>query len=235
MRFTWGGTAQYVLLWIVRTAVTATALWLWWMGRATPGEITYVLTMYFVVHGYLRDVGQHVQQLQRGVNEMEELVNLFDEPAGVADVPDARPLHIRAGEVRFEHVTFQYAGQGTPLYRDLNVRIAGGERIGLVGRSGLGQDDVREADPAAVRRFRRPDPDRRPERFARHAGVVALADRDRAAGARSCFTARSRRTSPMRGPMRRRPRSSTRRGWPTRTSSSRVCPASTRRWWASAA
>jgi ATP-binding cassette subfamily B protein len=139
MRFTWGATAQYVLLWIVRTSVTATSLWLWWVGRATPGEITYVLTTYFVVHGYLRDVGQHVQQLQRAVNEMEELVNLFGEPMGVADAPDARALQIRAGEVRFEHVTFHYAGQATPLYRDLNVRIAGGERIGLVGRSGSGK------------------------------------------------------------------------------------------------
>ena len=139
MRHTWSGTAQYVLLWIVRTAVTATSLWLWWQGRATPGEITYVLTTYFVVHGYLRDIGQHVHQLQRAVNEMEELVHLFDEPLGVADAADARALHIRAGEVRFEHVTFQYSGQGTPLYRDLNVRIAGGERIGLVGRSGSGK------------------------------------------------------------------------------------------------
>ena len=139
MRHTWSGTSQYLLLWIVRTAVTATSLWLWWRGRATPGEITYVLTTYFVVHGYLRDIGQHVHQLQRAVNEMEELVNLFDEPMGVADAADARPLHIRAGEVRFEHVTFQYPAQGAPLYRDLNVRIVGGERIGLVGRSGSGK------------------------------------------------------------------------------------------------
>ena len=139
MRHTWSGTSQYILLWLVRTAVTATALWLWWQGRATPGEITYVLTTYFVVHGYLRDIGQHVHQLQRAVNEMEELVNLFDEPMGVADAADARPLHIRVGEVRFEHVTFQYPGQNVALYRDLNVRIAGGERIGLVGRSGSGK------------------------------------------------------------------------------------------------
>jgi ATP-binding cassette subfamily B protein len=139
MRHTWSGTSQYILLWLVRTAVTATAIWLWWRGRATPGEITYVLTTYFVVHGYLRDIGQHVHQLQRAVNEMEELVNLFDEPMGVADAPDARPLHIRSGDLRFEHVTFQYPGQAVPLYRDLNARIAGGERIGLVGRSGSGK------------------------------------------------------------------------------------------------
>jgi ATP-binding cassette subfamily B protein len=65
MRHIWNSTGQLALLWTVRTAVTATALWLWWKGRATPGEITYVLTTYFVVHGYLRDIGQEVQQLQR--------------------------------------------------------------------------------------------------------------------------------------------------------------------------
>jgi ATP-binding cassette subfamily B protein len=139
MRHTWSGTGQLALLWIVRTGVTATALWLWWNGRATPGEIAYVLTTYFVVHGYLRDIGQHIHHFQRGVNEMEEMVQLYAEPLGVADTANARPLHITSGEVRFEHVTFCYAGQSSPLYRDLNVRIAPGERIALVGHSGSGK------------------------------------------------------------------------------------------------
>lgn len=139
MRHTWSGSGQLTLLWFVRSAVTGTALWLWWNGQATPGEITYVLTTYFVVHGYLRDIGQHIHHLQRSVNEMEEMVHLYDEPLGVADSPDARPLRIEAGEVRFDHVTFRYAGQDEPLYRDMNVRIAPGERIGLVGHSGSGK------------------------------------------------------------------------------------------------
>jgi ATP-binding cassette subfamily B protein len=139
MRHTWSATGQLVLLWTVRTAVTATALWLWWHGRATPGEVTYVLTSYFVVHGYLRDIGQHVHQLQRAVNEMEEMVHLYDEPFGVADAPDAKPLRVASGEVRFENVTFCYAGQDRPLYRDLDVNIAAGERVGLVGHSGSGK------------------------------------------------------------------------------------------------
>jgi len=139
MRHTYSGIGQLTLLWVMRTAVTATALWLWWKGRATPGEITYVLTSYFVVHGYLRDIGQHVNHLQRAVNEMEELVRLYDEPYGVRDLPDARPLRIVKGEVRFDHVTFRYAARDVPLFRDLDVRIAAGERVGLVGHSGSGK------------------------------------------------------------------------------------------------
>ncbi len=138
MRHTWSGSGQLLLLWFVRTAVTATGLWLWWRGQATPGEITYVLTTYFVVHAYLREIGQHVHHLQRAVNEMEEMVNLFDQPFGVSDAPGAKPLRITAGEVRFDHVTFAYAGHQVPLYRDLNVRIAAGQRVGLVGHSGSG-------------------------------------------------------------------------------------------------
>jgi ATP-binding cassette subfamily B protein len=139
MRHTWAGSGQLLLLWTVRTTITGTALWLWWQGRATPGEVTYVLTTYFVVHGYLRDIGQHVHHLQRAVNEMEELVRLHDEPLGVEDAPDAAPLRIGAGEIRFDHVTFHYGGHRTPLYEGLDVRIAPGERVGLVGRSGSGK------------------------------------------------------------------------------------------------
>jgi len=133
------GTGQLLLLWMVRSSVTATALWLWWHGRATAGDVTYVLTTYFVVHGYLREIGYHINQLQRAVNEMEELVELFATPLAVGDAPDAQALRISAGEVSFEHVRFQYPAHVTPLYDDLNVRIAAGERIGLVGPSGSGK------------------------------------------------------------------------------------------------
>ncbi len=139
MLHTWSGTVQLALLWVVRTAVTGTALWLWWEGRATPGDVTYVLATYFVVHGYLRDIGQHVHHLQRSVNEMEEMVRLYEAPSGVADIEDAPPLVIGAGEVRFEHVDFHYGSHATALYRDLDVRIAPGERVGLVGHSGSGK------------------------------------------------------------------------------------------------
>ena len=139
MRFTWSGTGQLALLWAVRAAVTGAALWLWSLGQASAGDVVYVLTAYLVLHGYLRDIGQHVHHLQRAVNEMEELALLHKEPFGVADHGEARPLRIRAGEIRFEQVTFHYGGHSTPLYSALDVTIAAGQRVGLVGRSGSGK------------------------------------------------------------------------------------------------
>lgn len=133
------GTLQLAILLVFRTAIVALALRLWWEGRAAAGDIAYVLTTYFVVHGYLRDIGQQINRLQRSVNEMVELVALEAEPLGIADRPDARPLVVAAGALRFERVTFHYAGHAAPLYRDLDIAIPAGQRVGLVGRSGSGK------------------------------------------------------------------------------------------------
>jgi ABC-type multidrug transport system fused ATPase/permease subunit len=62
---TWGfatlsGALQLSLLLGVRTLIAFYAVFLWWRGLASVGDVTFVLTSYFVVHGYLRDVGQHV-------------------------------------------------------------------------------------------------------------------------------------------------------------------------------
>jgi ATP-binding cassette subfamily B protein len=139
MRHTYAGSGQQIVLLAVRLSLAAAGLWLWWAGRATPGDVTYVLTTYFVVHGYLRDVGMYVHNLQRSVNEMDELVDLHATPVAVEDADGALPIRVTAGEVRFEHVGFHYGSHETPLYRDLSATIHAGERVGLVGRSGSGK------------------------------------------------------------------------------------------------
>jgi ATP-binding cassette subfamily B protein len=139
VRGTTSGTIQSGALLVLRTAVTGLAIWLWWTGRATPGDVATVLTAYFIVLGYLRDIGFHIANLQRGVNDMEELVGLHDQGLGVEDRPGAPPAKITTGEIRFEHVEFRYGAHVPPLFRDFSLTIRGGERVGLVGHSGSGK------------------------------------------------------------------------------------------------
>jgi ATP-binding cassette subfamily B protein len=70
---------------------------------------------------------------------MEELVALEEQPLGIDDRPDAPAIAIERGEIRFEHVTFRYDAHAAPLYADFSMRIAPGERIGLIGHSGSGK------------------------------------------------------------------------------------------------
>jgi ATP-binding cassette subfamily B protein len=139
LRYNYTSTAQLTVLLCMRSAVIGGALILWLAGRASPGDVTYVLTSYFIIHGYLRDVGMHINNLQRSVNDMEELVAIHDVEIGIADVPGAARMEVKGGRIMFDAVTFHYGGHRTPLYDGLSVDIRAGERVGLVGRSGSGK------------------------------------------------------------------------------------------------
>jgi ATP-binding cassette subfamily B protein len=139
MRGTNSGTWQATALLALRAAVVGLVLKLWWDGRASPGDVTWVLTTYFVVHGYLRDIGQHIAVLQRSVNDMHEMVLMHAEIPTVRDAPGAKPIHIEHGAISFEQIDFAYAGARKNLYEDFSLTIKAGERVGLVGHSGSGK------------------------------------------------------------------------------------------------
>jgi len=139
LRYNYTSTAQLAVLLGLRTSVIGGALLLWIAGRASPGDVTYVLTSYYIIHAYLRDVGMHINNLQRAVNDMEELVAIHDEAIGIADAANARSIDIQGGHIVFDDVSFLYGGHRTPLYDGLSVEIRAGERVGLVGRSGSGK------------------------------------------------------------------------------------------------
>lgn len=138
-RGTVNGTLQGSTLLVLRVAVVGFALLLWSRGQASAGDIAFVLTSFFVLQGYLRDVGMHVRNLQRSVNDMEELVDIQGQKLGIEDRPTAGPIAIGEGRVEFRKVTFHYGNHLEPLYKDFSVTIKAGERVGLVGHSGSGK------------------------------------------------------------------------------------------------
>jgi ATP-binding cassette subfamily B protein len=108
------------------------ALWLWWLGRATPGDVAFVITSFFMIDRYLRDVGTQIHTLQRATNDLEDVV----------DQPGAGTLCVAAGAIRFEHVRFAYPGKDEPVFDDLSITIRSGEKVALVGRSGSGKSTL---------------------------------------------------------------------------------------------
>lgn len=138
-RGTINGTLQATLLGFMRAGVVGLALMLWASGQANAGDITFVLTAFFILQGYLREIGMHIRNLQRSVNDMEELVSIHSQPLGIEDVSNAKTLVINEGKIEFDRVSFHYGRHLAPLYRDFSVTIRPGERVGLVGHSGSGK------------------------------------------------------------------------------------------------
>jgi ATP-binding cassette subfamily B protein len=89
------------------------------------------------------------QQARAGVERIFQLLDLV--PA-VRDEPDATALDDVRGEIEFRGVTFGYA-DGPEVLRELDVRIAPGERVAFVGSSGSGKSTL----AALVSRFHDPE------------------------------------------------------------------------------
>ncbi len=113
------------------------------LGRAEAGgrvdDLVYVLTTYFLVNGHLRNIGRQVRDLQRSVNELDDLVEIDATAPQIADAPDAHAFRPGRGAVRFERVRFGYPNQPTPVFADLDVTIEAGEKVAVVGPSGAGK------------------------------------------------------------------------------------------------
>src|SRR3954463_14051951 len=103
-RYNYTLMAQLSVLLCLRASVIGGSLVLWIAGPGSPGDVTYVLTSYYIIHAYLRDVGMHVNNLQRSVNDMDELVAIHDVAIGIADAPDAGPIDIVGGRITFVDV-----------------------------------------------------------------------------------------------------------------------------------
>ena len=138
-RAAWTGLAQAVMLVILQGLMLGTGVWLWSHNQATPGDIAGLIATQFLITGYLRDIAQHVRQIQRTVNDMDDVLDFRDAEYDIDDAPGATPLVVTRGKLVFDNITFKYKGAREPLFAGLSLEIPAGQRVGLVGHSGAGK------------------------------------------------------------------------------------------------
>jgi ATP-binding cassette subfamily B protein len=86
----------------------------------------------------LRSLGMWIGQAQRATASGERIFEVMDEPEGVEDRPGARELPPGPGAIRFEGVGFEYAA-GRPVLTDVDLEIASGRTVALIGHTGSGK------------------------------------------------------------------------------------------------
>jgi len=117
------------------------SVWLWTKGQIGPGAVAAVTAMTLRVSGMSHWIMWEMASLFENVGTIQDGIGTLTRPRQVLDRPDAKPLQVTRGEVRFERVRFGY-GKAQPVIADFNLVVRPGEKVGLIGRSGAGKSTL---------------------------------------------------------------------------------------------
>ncbi len=115
---------------------------LWLQGAIGPGAIAIVMSLAIRLTGMSHWVMWEVNALFENIGTVQDGINTLSKPQHVTDVPDAKELQVHQGAIDFNRVCFSYhpdQNDSHRIFNDLNLHIAPGEKVGIVGRSGAGK------------------------------------------------------------------------------------------------
>ncbi|MEI7712830.1 MAG: ABC transporter ATP-binding protein [Rhodospirillales bacterium] len=130
-----------VLTALMTAGVVGYAIVLWQAGKATVGDIVLLTSLAFTILHGTRDLAVSLVDLTQHVARLDEAIATLLTPHELPDRPNAPDLVAGPGAVTFETVTFSYPGR-KPVLENFDLKIAAGQRIGLVGFSGAGKSTV---------------------------------------------------------------------------------------------
>jgi ABC-type multidrug transport system fused ATPase/permease subunit len=94
----------------------------------------------------LRSLGMWIGQAQRATASGERIFQVMDEPEEIADRPDPIELPEGGGHLRFVGVGFEYMA-GRPVLQDIDLELAPGTTIALIGHTGSGKTTLTSLVP----------------------------------------------------------------------------------------
>lgn len=110
-------------------------------GKVSAGELTAFMFYAVMVAGSAATISEVIGDIQRAAGATERLIELATAPVEIASVPAPQPLPAAvAGAISIRQLSFAYpqVPDKTVLHK-VNIDIAPGERIALVGPSGAGK------------------------------------------------------------------------------------------------
>lgn len=119
----------------------ALALWLWSQSLITTGAIALTLGLVIRINNMAEWIMWVVNGIFENVGTVQDGMQTIVQPRQVLDRPDAKPIKVQQGGVRFEDIHFHYGKKGGVI-AGLSIDIRPGEKIGLVGPSGAGKSTL---------------------------------------------------------------------------------------------
>lgn len=110
-------------------------------GESTVGDFTGYVTALLLAAQPLRSLGNLNAIVQEAGSSLRRYFALIDDAPTICNSPDAVPLSVTRGEVRFSNVRFRYREDARAL-DEIDLVAQGGTTTALVGQSGSGKSTL---------------------------------------------------------------------------------------------
>jgi ATP-binding cassette subfamily B protein len=130
-----------ITVFLVTAGVLVWSVVLWNRGQISTGDVVLTTTLGFTVLHASRDFAMALVDMVQQFAKLREAVQVLGLPHEMRDAGDARPLVVRRGSIAFRDVSFSYPS-GQSVLRGFSITVPGGQKIGLVGRSGAGKSTI---------------------------------------------------------------------------------------------
>ena len=131
----------YALNMALLFAVAALGIQLWLQGAISAGAVAVASALALRLLGMSHWIMWELSALFENIGTVHDGISSISLPPTVDDAPGAPALPPVRGEIQFEGVAFHY-GKGSGVIEQLDLVIAAGEKIGVVGRSGAGKSTL---------------------------------------------------------------------------------------------
>ncbi len=132
---------QDIIMALGLTGVAAITALATFNGTVQAGDMAAVVLIMSNLYRPLSILGFAFREIKQGAIDLEKLYGLMNMKAEVSDAPDAKPLNVKGGEVRFEDVSFMHDARSAGI-EHVNFTVAAGTKLAVVGPSGSGKSTL---------------------------------------------------------------------------------------------